>query len=72
MWKFAFLHNYKKLLDDLLLDIDIGFANVSDVRSRSGSPQGLKVSCLFYIIVKDYIIKNLLARIDKTKLFVVV
>ena len=52
MWKvfmrdvgnFAFLHTYKKLLDELLLDIDLGFTTVSDVRSRSGSPQGLKVS----------------------------
>lgn len=79
MWKlfihdvgnYAFLHNYKKLLDNLLLDIDIGFANVSDVRSKCGSPQGLKLSCYLYIITQDYILRNLLTRIDKSKVFVV-
>ena len=53
MWKlfikeignFSFLHCYKKVLDDLLLDIELGFTKVEDVKSKSGSPQGLKVSC---------------------------
>ena len=79
MWKlcirdignYAFPHTYKKLLDNLLLDIDIGFANVTDVKSRCGSPQGLKFSCYLYIITQDYILRNLLSRIDKSKLFVV-
>ena len=79
MWKlcirdignFAFLHNQKKLLDNLLLDIDIGFANVTDVKSGCGSPQGLKFSCQLQIITQDYILRSLLERIDKSKVFVI-
>jgi hypothetical protein len=54
MWKlfikdignFSFLHCYKKVLDELLLDIELNFTKVTNVKSRSGSPQGLKVSAL--------------------------
>jgi len=41
----SFLHCYKKVLDELLLDIELNFTKVTNVKSRSGSPQGLKVSC---------------------------
>jgi len=44
---YAFLHNYKNVLDELLLEIDLTFTKVTDVKSRSGSPQGLKLSCFF-------------------------
>jgi len=54
MWKlfikdignFSFLHCYKKVLDELLLDIELNFTKVTNVKSRNGSPQGLKVSAL--------------------------
>jgi hypothetical protein len=52
MWKvfikdignYAFLHTYKRVLDELQLDIELPFTTVRNVRSKSGSPQGLRMS----------------------------
>jgi len=40
----AFLHNYKNLLDNLLLEIALPFGMTDGIKSDSGSPQGLKLS----------------------------
>ena len=53
MWKlfireignFAFSHCFMKVMDELLLDIELQFTKIKNVKSRSGSPQGLRSSC---------------------------
>ena len=80
MWKlfireignYAFLHCFKKVMDELLLDIELQFTKIKNVKSRSGSPQGLRSSCQQYIIVKDQVIKKVLAQVDILKIFIIV
>ena len=80
MWKnmikevgnYSFFHLYKKILDNLHLDVDLGFTKVKDIRSASGSPQGLKLSCFYYTIMKARVIMNVLLNLRDNRLSAVI